>query len=64
MDVKEIRKLAVEEIKKLVKEHKEKVVDLRFKLVNSEAINNAEIRKEKKTVARLMTVLNEKRNEK
>lgn len=64
MENKDIRKLSIEEIDKLVKEHKEKVVDLKFKLVNSETINSAEIRKEKKMVARLMTVLNEKRKDK
>lgn len=64
MEVKDIRKLTVDEIEKLVKERKEKIVDLKFKLVNSETINNAEIRKERKTVARLLTILSEKRNEK
>ena len=63
MNITEIRKKEAAELEKLIAENRQKVVDLKFKIVNSETVNSAEIKNTKKTVARLLTVQNEKRNE-
>ena len=61
MEIADIRKLELDDISKLVDEHNKKVAELKFKMVNSESVNSSEIKKARKTVARLLTVANERR---
>ena len=60
MEIKDIRKLEKLEIQKLVFDKRIELMDITFKLQNSENKNTSEINKTKKLIARLLTVLREK----
>ncbi len=56
----EIRTLSSEElVKQLEAAHKE-LFELRFRLATRQLVNHREIRKVKKTIARLMTIMKER----
>ncbi len=59
MRIEEIRKMTSAEIIAKVKELKKTLFDLRFKQATGQLENTAEIKKTRKTIARLETVLNE-----
>tara|TARA_A100001011_G_scaffold326366_1_gene349851 strand:+ start:208 stop:408 length:201 start_codon:yes stop_codon:yes gene_type:complete len=60
MEIKDIRKLDTLEIEKLVLDKRIELMEIRFKLQNSENKNTSEINKTKKLIARILTVLREK----
>ncbi len=64
MKVKEIRQkireISLEEAKNLLAEKMEKIRKLRFDIVSKQVKNIREIRREKKDVARLLTLIKEK----
>ncbi len=57
----EIRKLSPQEIEKLVREKKRELMDLRFQASVGQLAQNHKIRETRRLIARLLTVLNEKR---
>lgn len=63
MRIEEIRKLSNEEINKEIQDLKKQLFDLRFKQATGQTQNVADIKKTRKTIARLSTVLSERRLE-
>ncbi|MBR4237002.1 50S ribosomal protein L29 [bacterium] len=63
MRIEEIRKLSNEDITKKIQDLKKQLFDLRFKQATGQLQNVADIKKTRKTIARLSTVLNERRVE-
>ncbi len=63
MRIEEIRKLSNEEIVKNIKDLKKDLFNYRFKQATGQFENTADIKKARKTIARLSTVLNERRGE-
>ncbi len=60
MKVKEIRDLSSEElVKQLEVAHKE-LFDLRFRLATKQLVNHRQVRKVKKDIARLKTIMGER----
>ncbi len=55
-----IRENSLEEAKKSVKEKLERIRQLRFDIASKQVKNIREIRKEKKDVARILTLIKEK----
>ena len=60
MKAKDIRNLTTTEIEKEIKEAKEKLFNLRFQLATGQLEETANIRKVKKTIARLKTIVRER----
>ena len=60
MKTKELREKNKEELKKLLTEKRESVRKLRFDIAAKQVKNNRELRKEKKDVARISTLIHEK----
>ncbi|TSC95656.1 MAG: large subunit ribosomal protein L29 [Parcubacteria group bacterium Athens1014_10] len=60
MKTKELRKKTKEELKKMLSESKEKLVDLKFGIASKQLKNVMEIRKNKKSIAQILTILKEK----
>ena len=63
MRIEEIRKLSNEDITKKIQDLKKQLFDLRFKQATGQTQNVADIKKTRKTIARLSTVLSERRLE-
>jgi len=59
MKAKEIREKNKGEMQNLLLEKKEKIRKIRFDISSKQVKNHREIRKEKRDVARLLTILNE-----
>lgn len=59
MKIQEIRKKTEEDLQKLLAELKENVRDLRFKIASKEIKNHQLMRRAKKDIARILTVLKE-----
>jgi ribosomal protein L29 len=59
MKAKEIREKNPGEMTNLLHEKKEKIRKIRFDISSKQVKNHREIRKEKKDVARIMTILSE-----
>jgi len=57
----EIREMTIEEIEKYLRELKDKYFDLRIQKVMGSLTNPMEIRKTKREIARVLTILNEKK---
>jgi len=57
----EIREMTIEEIEKYLRELKDKYFDLRAQKVMGSLTNPMEIRKTKREIARVLTILNEKK---
>ena len=60
MKAKDIRNLTTTEIEKEIKEAKEQLFTLRFQLATGQLEETANIRKVKKTIARLKTIVRER----
>lgn len=60
MKAKDIRNLTTTEIEKEIKEAKEQLFNLRFQLATGQLEETAKIRKVKKTIARLKTIVRER----
>lgn len=60
MKIKELREKNIEELKKLLAEKEENVRKFRFDLVTKQAKETRQIRTEKRDVARIITLVNEK----
>jgi len=63
MKIKELQEKNIEELKKLLLEKQEKVRKVRFDIAAKQVKNNREIRNEKKDIARILTLINEKNNQ-
>ena len=61
MEIKEIKEKTKEELKKLLSENREKLRDLEFKIVSKQFKNVRDIRKIKKAIAKILTILQEKK---
>ncbi len=61
MDLKELKKKNEKELNQLLEESRDKIRDLRFKDANKQLKNIREIRLVKRTVARVLTLLNHKK---
>lgn len=61
MKAKELRENSEKQLQVLVKDGKEKLKDLRFSLANRQLKDYSEIKKIRKTIARVKSVLKEKR---
>ncbi|MFH1745368.1 MAG: 50S ribosomal protein L29 [bacterium] len=57
-EIKELKNKSKKELQKILSESREKLRDLRFKDANKQVKNVREIRVERKTVARVMFLLN------
>jgi len=62
MNIEELKNKPAPELQKLLKEHREKERDLRFKISAKQMKNVRELRKIKKTIVRIITVINTKKN--
>ena len=58
--VKEIRDLSQEDMKKQLEDSHQELFNLRFRLTTKQLVNHREIRRVKKNIARLETLLKEK----
>ncbi|MFH1536529.1 MAG: 50S ribosomal protein L29 [Patescibacteria group bacterium] len=63
-EIKDLRGKTSSELQKMLKKHREVVRDLRFKDSNRQLKNVRSLRKAKETIAQILTVINEKTNEK
>ena len=64
MNIKEIRDMSSEELKKALEESKVELFDLRFQRATGSIENPMKIRDNKKSIARILTVLKERQSEK
>ena len=60
MKVEEIRALSLEDLVKQLEDAHEELFNLRFRLSTKQLVNHREIRKAKKEIARLKTVIRER----
>ena len=60
MNIKEIRGKSVKELNKLLFDQREKLRDLNFKLESKQTKSVRDIRKTKKSIAQILTVIKEK----
>lgn len=60
MKFKELKEKSPAELNSLIKLAREKLRDLRFKVASKQLKNVREVREEKKTIARILTLLKEK----
>ena len=60
MKVEEIRVLSSEELVKQLEEAHKELFDLRFRLATRQLVNHREIRRVKKQIARLKTIMRER----
>ena len=58
MDIKEIKVKSKEELNKLLSDNRDKLRDLKFKVANRQLKDVRGIRKLKREIARMLTVLN------
>ena len=63
MKAKELRQKPEKELQKLLQELREKLRKLRFDLVSGKVKNVREIRQTRKDIARILTILNERKKE-
>lgn len=61
MDVQDLRKKETAELEKMVQDLKKKLSDFRFKITSNKVKNVKEIENTKKDVARILTIINEKK---
>ena len=64
MNIKEIRDKSTDQLKKTLEESKVELFDLRFQRATGSIENPMRIREIKKSIARILTVLNERESEK
>ncbi|OGY41685.1 MAG: 50S ribosomal protein L29 [Candidatus Buchananbacteria bacterium RBG_13_39_9] len=60
-ELKELKMKSAAELQKLLKANREKLGDLRFKISQSQLKNIREFRALKKKIAKILTIINEKR---
>ncbi len=60
MKVEEIRGLSSEELANQLEATRKELFELRFRLVTRQLVNHREVRRVKKTIARLMTIMKER----
>lgn len=58
--LKELRALSVEDIKKQLEESHQELFNLRFRLSTKQLVNHREVRRVKRNIARLNTLLTER----
>jgi large subunit ribosomal protein L29 len=58
--LKELRDLSTEDIKKQLEESHQELFNLRFRLTTKQLVNHREVRRVKKNIARLNTLLTER----
>lgn len=63
MNIKEVREKSTDELNKTLEDCKVELFDLRFQRATGSIENPMRIRELKKSIARIMTVLNERKNE-
>jgi len=63
MDIKELKRKKESDLHRMLAETRDKLRELRFKDANKQLKNIRDIRAGKKTVARILTLLNLKKNE-
>ncbi len=63
MKVKEVREFTVDELKQKEKDLKEEYFNLKFQLATNQLATTAKLKQVRKDVARVKTVLNEKKSE-
>lgn len=63
MDIKELKRKKESDLHRLLAETRDKLRELRFKDANKQLKNIRDIRAGKRTVARILTLLNLKKNE-
>lgn len=61
--IEDIRKMSTEDIKNEIASLKKELFNLRFKQATGQLQNTADISKNKKTIARMYTVLTERENQ-
>lgn len=59
MKIKELREKNTEELKRILTEKQENVRKFRFDIATRQAKNNRDIRKNKKDIAKVLTIINE-----
>ncbi len=60
LKVDEVRALNDEELKKQLETARKELLDLRFRLATKQLVNDRELRRVKKEIARLLTIKNER----
>jgi len=60
LDLKEIRDLSTSDLTKQLEELHEELFNLRFRLATKQLVNHRELRRVKKMIARLQTLLKER----
>ncbi len=60
MDLKELRDLTTDDLTKQLEESHEELFNLRFRLATKQLVNHRELRRVKKMIARLQTLLKER----
>lgn len=60
MDLKEIRGLSTDDLKKELEESHQELFNLRFRLSTKQLVNHREVRNIKRKIARLNTLITEK----
>ena len=60
MNIKDIRKLKAEDIKKQLEDSYHELFNLRFQEATGQLSNQSEIKKVKKTIARIKTIMRER----
>ena len=63
MNIKEVREKSTADLQKTLEDYKVELFDLRFQRATGSIENPMRIRELKKSIARIMTVLNERENE-
>lgn len=62
MDLDKKRKKDLSELQKDLKKKREKMADLFLKLKNGQLTNTSQVKKAKKDIARILTIIHEKQN--
>ncbi len=60
MNIEELRALTPEDIKKQITDSQQELLNLRFRLTTRQLVNNQELTRVKKNIARLETILRER----
>ena len=63
MNIKEVREKSTDELNKTLEDYKVELFDLRFQRATGSIENPMRIRELKKSIARILTVLQERQNE-
>ncbi len=63
MELKELKSKKISELERLLAKNREILRDLKFKVSAKQLKNVKEIKKVRKTIARILTLINQKKNE-